>query len=340
MRGILYFLSFVSILWLLYRSFRLLFFAPPPFMLAVTLRLGLALLIFLGAVNLPRNLATFDKQFKETVGYPSSLLTMRFIHLDEVKKQRIMREAEIYFSDIQNVITVENIPTRHRTESYLDHQRRIKIQQDILPNRYRWQGDQLTIASGRPLTDEEAARLEATLTQALNGITSHSGLESRFVLSPAMPGSANLWQILLAEETDTLALTFSASVQPKVFTATCPKNMTLLCSKARFFCLLPVATTLPDSLTTQWLQLNHDEPIKLTGSLGQEKYQLWITKEREQIAPFLVLSSDNMEVERERFCQREKRNFMMRHFSQGTDLSQISQSLESFKLERNVRFHP
>ena len=341
MQEALYFISFVSVAWLLYSTFRILLFSPPPFILAVTVRLGIAIAIFFAAISLPHNPATLKKEYRQTVGYPSTRLTLQFASLSDAQKKQVVDELQIFFADSQQQLTVtQKKPVKNRTSMEIANpQRAIKTWHDTLPNRYRWQGNQLIIATGRPLDKEEADALESTLALTLKPDPDEKRYEARFVLSSALPADTNMWQMLLREEMEALPLAFSSGAEMKVVNAPCPKNMAVLC-KTRFSCLLPVTTPLPPATTMAWLVINHDEPISLLGTVGEEKYPLFISKEEGKATPFLVLSADNREGNREQICERQKRYFMARHFSGGSFSGLISQTLESYHLERHVVFRP
>ena len=167
MREILYFLSFISIPWLLYRGFRILILAQPPYVLAASLRLGAAFIIFFGAVSLPRNAATFEKEYKEIVGYPSTQVTLQFATLDDSQKQQILREMAEYFSDTEKMIKVtQKKATGKGVKTWgeaTNPQSQYRTWHDTLPTRYRWQENRLEIATGRPLEDEEIDTLETVL---------------------------------------------------------------------------------------------------------------------------------------------------------------------------------
>lgn len=171
MREFIYFISFVSIPCLLYSGFRILFLARPPFAIAASLRLGLALLIFLGAVSLPRNPATFEKEYKETVGYSATRLTLQFATLDDAQKQQILREMAGYFSDTEKTLKVTQEKSSGKGGKTwgeaANPQSRFKTWHDTIPNRYRWQENQLTIVTGRPLEDDELETLEAALKSTI-----------------------------------------------------------------------------------------------------------------------------------------------------------------------------
>lgn len=164
---ILYFLSFISIPWLLYRGFRILILAQPPYALAASLRLGAAFIIFIGAVSLPRNAATFEKEYKEIVGYPSTQVTLQFATLDNSQKQQILREMAKYFSDTEKMINVtQKKATGKGVKTWgeaTNPQSQYRTWHDTIPTRYRWQENRLEIATGRPLEDEEIDTLEAAL---------------------------------------------------------------------------------------------------------------------------------------------------------------------------------
>lgn len=165
LREILYFLSFISIPWLLYRGFRILILAQPPYVLAASLRLGAAFVIFIGAVSLPRNAATFEKEYKEIVGYPSTQVTLQFATLDNSQKQQILQEMADYFSDTEKMLKVTQKKATGKGPNlwYRTPEKNYRTWHDTIPTRYRWQENRLEIATGRPLEDEEIDTLEAVL---------------------------------------------------------------------------------------------------------------------------------------------------------------------------------